>query len=123
MPFSTGISALVRLAACLELELPSLETLAIGQPGNSLAGNYYELQIAGRWLCYTVDIVGGQVLVSASLADSVDEPEVLLKAHDTESEWLVVFHLISALEKAGVKTLARPIEAITDDLEYSWIIC
>jgi hypothetical protein len=114
---------MIRLAAALELEPDvTLETLAIGAPANSLAGNSYELQTAGRFLLYVVNIAGGQVLVSASLVDSIDEPEVLLRDEDNEAGWRVAFHLIAALEKAGVKSLARPIEAYTDSPETSWVI-
>jgi hypothetical protein len=124
MPFGSSLSALIRLAASLELEPEvALETLAIGQPRDSLAGSFYELETAGRWLCYTVNIAGEQVLVSASLLDGIDAPEMLLRTTDRGAEWLVVFHLICALEKAGVKSLARPIEAIIDgDPEHSWVI-
>jgi hypothetical protein len=123
MPMSSGLSALIRLGAALELEPDvSLETLAIGQLGNSLTGSY-ELETAGRWLCYTVTIAGSEhVLVSASPVDSVNPPEVLLKVRDTEPEWETVFHLVRTLEKAGVKSLERPIEAIGDSPETSWII-
>ena len=94
MPMGSGLSAMVRCAASLELDLPSLETLSIGAPQNSLAGNFYELEIAGRWLCYTVSIVGSEhVLVSASLVDCVNPPELLLKARVTEPEWERFFTL------------------------------
>ena len=117
------MSALIRCGAALELEAGvSLETLSNGAPPNALAENY-ELETAGRHLCYTVALRGVQVLVSASLLDGIDPPEMLLRAKDTEPEWQVVLHFISALEKAGVKSLARPIEAITDDdPEHSWVV-
>ena len=114
---------MIRCGAALELEPDvALETLAIGQAPNSLAGSY-ELETAGKHLCYTVAIRGEQVLVSAALMDAAGEPEVLLRTRDAEAQWLVVFRVICALEKSGVQSLARPIEAISPDgPESSWVI-
>ena len=99
MPFGSGLSALVRLGAGLELEDGvSLETTSIGCVPNSLAGNY-ELETCGRHLCYTITICGTQVRVNASLMDGIAAPEFLLGTLDCEDGWRLVFNFISSLER------------------------
>ena len=86
MPFSTGLSAMIRCAAALELGPDTLlETIAIGTPPNSFAANYYEWEGAGAFLLYTISIVGTEVLLSVSLLDSISEPQVLLRIPDVEA--------------------------------------
>ncbi|MGA7880872.1 MAG: hypothetical protein WBL40_17015 [Terrimicrobiaceae bacterium] len=121
----SGISAMLRLGAGLELEADvSLETLSIGQVGNSLAGAF-ELQTAGTFLCYVVAIRGAEVHVGASLMDSISEPEHLLRTADNETGWRLVFNFISSLEKYEVQSLERPIlvgDPVYHDPATCWII-
>ena len=78
---------------------------------------------AGTFLSYTIAIRGTEVHVSAALIDSIANPEFLLRMPDDELGWRIAFHLICALEKTQVKSLARPIEArIAGDPEHSFVI-
>jgi hypothetical protein len=117
---------MIRCGAALELEPDvSLETLSIGQPGNSLAEGY-EMETAGTFLLYTVALRGAEVHVSASLLDSTAAPEHLLRAEDNETGWRTAFHLICSMEKYRVQSLARPIvvgnPALGDPPEECWIV-
>ena len=124
MPFTSGLSAMVRLGAAFELDAENrgacMETLLIGARENSF-GNY-ELEIAGQWLCYDVRIVGGEVRTGASLVDSTGQPQTLLRAPDVESGWELIFRFISSLEKHEVKSLARPIVVGMPGEPDAWVI-
>ena len=126
MGFQSGLSALIRLGASLELDSENtggcMTTISIGCPGNSLAGNTCELEIAGKFLLYRVVIAGEAVVVSVALLDGVAEPEVLLKAKDTESAWETAFRFISALEKYEVRSLERPIMVGPVGEPDAWIV-
>ena len=121
----SGLSAMIRFAAAVELEDGvALETLSIGSPKNSLT-SYYEWEGAGRFLMYTVAIVGTEILVSASLLDSTDAPELLLRAKDNESGWKLSFQFVCSLERYEVQSLTRPIQVgdpIIHDPTTCWIV-
>jgi hypothetical protein len=125
MGFQSGLSALIRLGASLELDSENqggcMTALSIGAAHNSLAGNC-ELEIAGKFLVYVVSIRGEQVLVSAALLDGTEEPELLLRAKDAESAWETVFKFVSALEKYAVKDLTRPIVVGPVGEPDAWIV-
>ena len=124
MPMGSGLSALIRTGAALELEADvALETLAIGSPKNSFSEGY-EMETAGTFLLYTIALRGAQVHVSASLLDSIDGPEHLLRAADDETGWRTVFALICSMEKYRCQSLERPIEinGLAPDGSDSWII-
>ena len=108
---TSGLSAMIRCAAALELDAENVgrcvETLSIGSAED---GSGYALQIAGRHLCYMVTLCGDQVRVSAGLLDSTAAPEFLLTVKDCEAEWETVFHFVSSLEKYEVQSLERPIQ-------------
>lgn len=109
MLFGSGISALIRAGAALELEPGvALEALSIGAPHNSFAEGY-ELESAGTFLCYTIALRGAEVHVSAALMDSTAAPDHLLKTPDSEDGWRVVFAFISSMERYQVQSLERPI--------------
>ena len=67
MPMGSGLSAMIRLGAALELDAENrgacMETLSIGGHPEG-----YALEIAGQWLCYAVAIRGEQVFIGANLA-------------------------------------------------------
>ena len=120
----SGLSAMIRLAAALELEDGVLlETISIGSPKNSLSA-YCEWEGAGTFLMYTISIVGSKMLVSVSLLDSISEPQVLLRIPDVEASWVTAFNLICSLEKYRVQDLTRPItiNGLASDGSDSWII-
>jgi hypothetical protein len=120
---TSGLSAMIRLAAALELDAENtgrcMETLSIGQT-EGFSG--YVLEIAGAHLCYSIAIGGGQVFVGASLVDSISQPETLLQAPDSEQGWELVFRFISSLEKHEVKSLQRPIVFGTPGEPDAWVI-
>ena len=110
MAMTSGLSAMIRCAAALELDRENagatMETLSIGHA----EGSYdYVLEIAGAHLCYSVSMYGEEVRTGASLVDSISQPQTLLRTPDAESGWELVFRFISALEKYGVRSLVRPI--------------
>jgi hypothetical protein len=122
MPMGSGISAMLRLGAGLELEQDvALETISIGPVGNSLAGAY-QLETCGAFLLYRVTIAGAEVHVSASLADSIAEPAHLLRTQDCEEGWRLCFAFISSLERHGVRSLVRPIVFGTPGEPDAWVI-
>jgi hypothetical protein len=69
------------------------------------------LEISGPNLHYTVLLKGGDISVSATPMDSGDPPDRLLTIADTEGGWRTVYGLIRALERAGIRSLNRPIQA------------
>lgn len=105
----TGISAMVKVAARLEVTV-GLETLDFGRGGLEPPDSC-TLEISGPNLHYTVLLKGGTVSVSATPMDCGDLPDRLLTVADTAAGWHTVYGLIRALERAGVKSLQRPIEA------------
>ena len=117
---TNGLSALVRLGASIELD-SDLQTISIGCQENSFTGNY-ELQTAGKFLLYVVSIQGTAVLVAASLLDSTDPPQVLLKTQDVEAGWELIFRFVSALEKYEVRSLQRPILVGEPGQPDAWVI-
>jgi hypothetical protein len=123
MPFTAGLSALIRLGAALELDAEnegrSMEAISIGSENSQ---GTYALEIAGRHLCYTVTLCGEQARVFAVLLDSPTEPDLLLKVKDTETEWNTVFRFISSLEKYEVKSLERPIMSGPVGEPDAWIV-
>lgn len=125
MPMSSGLSGLIRLAAALELDPEAaLETIFIGAPRNSPAGNF-EWQGCGNFLLYSVELAQGEIRVSAALLDVIAEPQFLLKAPDTEEGWRLVFHFICSLERYRVATLVKPIrvgDPLFNDPSTCWII-
>ena len=122
MPMSSGISGLIRLGAALELEAEvNLETLSIEALGNC----DYALETAGTFLLYRIALTGGEINVSASLIDSIDEPEHLLRVEDDETGWRTIFGLIASLERYRVPSLERPIRSgnpLYHDPATCWII-
>jgi hypothetical protein len=125
MPFSTGLSGLIRLAANAELESGvSLETIFIGAPPNSISENY-EWQACGSFLLYGVALAGAEIRVSAALLDSIGEPQFLLKMPDCEDGWRVAFAFISSLERYQVQDLTKPIQVgdpTIHDPHTCWIV-
>ena len=126
MVFGSGLSALIKLGAGLELEAGvSLETLAIGRPHNSFAEGY-ELETCGQFLLYRITIAGAaEVHVAASLADSISDPEHLLRTQDNEAGWGLVFAFVSSLERYGVCSLERPIvvgNPVIHPPETCWVV-
>jgi hypothetical protein len=123
MGLTSGLSAMIRLAAALELDRENagvtMETLSIGHPEDSYD---YALEIAGQWLCYSVAIHGSEVRTGASLVDSISQPQTLLRTPDAESGWELVFRFISALEKYGVRSLVRPILVGEPGQPDAWVI-
>jgi hypothetical protein len=116
MAFQSGLSALVRLAASLELDAENtgrcMVTLSIGGGVGSAddsPGDYVWVAAAAH-LCCSVAIHGGEVRTAASLVDSISQPQTLLRAPDTEQGWELVFRFISSLEKYEVQSLERPIQ-------------
>ena len=105
----TGISAMVKVAARLEVTV-GLGTLDFGRGGLEPPDSC-TLEISGPNLHYTVLLKGGTVSVSATPMDCGDLPDRLLTVADTAAGWHTVYGLIRALERAGVKSLQRPIEA------------
>jgi hypothetical protein len=124
MAFGSGLSALIKLGAGLELEAGvSLETLAIGRPHNSFAEGY-ELETCGQLLLYRIT-TGAEVNVSASLADSISDPEHLLRTQDNEEGWRLCFNFISSLERYQVQSLERPITVgnpLIHPPETCWVV-
>ena len=92
MPMSSGLGALIRLGASVELD-SDLLTIFIGCPETAGAayrtnfvacsenrlGADYELETTGNHLLYRVAIVGAEVHVCASLLDSIGVLELLLQ--------------------------------------------
>jgi hypothetical protein len=131
MEFQSGLSALVRLAAALELDRENagavLVTLSIGGGVSSAddSPGDYAWEAAGAHLCYVVSIHGGEVRTAASLVDSVSQAQPLLRAPDTEQGWELTFRFISSLEKYQVHDLTKPIvvgNPAYDDPTTCWII-
>ena len=138
MPMSSGLGALIRLGASVELD-SDLLTIFIGCPETAGAayrtnfvacsenrlGADYELETTGNHLLYRVAIVGAEVHVCASLLDSIGVLELLLRTPDSEDGWRVAFAFISSLEKYQVQSLERPI-AVGDpaihDPSTCWIV-
>jgi hypothetical protein len=120
MPMGSGLGALIRLGASVELD-SDLQTIFIGCPTTAAytttfvgcpeghLGADYELETTGNHLLYRVAIVGAEVHVCASLLDSIGVPELLLKTPDSEDGWRLCSRFISALEKYEVRSLERPI--------------
>ena len=116
---------MLRAGAGLELEPDvNLETISIGAPPNSLAGNY-ELETCGRFLLYRIALAGAEVHVAAAPADSISPPEHLLRCPDSEEGWRLVFAFVSSLERYRVQNLERPIKVgdpVVHDPATCWII-
>ena len=118
----SGISALIHTAARLELDF-GLETLAITCPEN--APGDCTLEIAGRFLLYSIGIYNEGIHVAASLLDATASPEHLLHCPDNEQGWELGTRFITSLEKYEVRSLVRPIlvgDPYYHDPATCWII-
>jgi hypothetical protein len=100
---------MVKVAARLGVTV-GLETLDFGRGGLGPSDSCV-LEISGPKLHYTVLHAGGSISASAQPMDAGDPPDRLLKIADTADGWRTVYGLIRALERAGIKSLERPIEA------------
>ena len=115
-----GISGMVRSAAWLEIEF-DLMTIFIGRRGLDRRDSC-TLEICGAHLLYVVELDGGWIWVRASLMDSGNEPELLLREGDTAAGWAVVTRLIASMEHNAVRSLSRPIEVGYGEGPENWII-
>ena len=115
----SGLSAMIRTGASLENEFDSIQVIEIGR-GATAPEQDYVMQICGRFLFYTVALYGPQIHLSATLMDAAPAPDLLLRDRDTGSGWRTVRGVIAALERHGIKSLQRPIEAGTG--EFGWVI-
>jgi hypothetical protein len=104
----SGIGAMVHVACWLTDRL-DIEVLSIGRSAHGVEDCV--LEVVGTWLAYRIALRGGWVWLSASLADSGDEPEALANFADGKQEWRQVCSLIRALERHKIRSLQRPIEA------------
>ena len=136
MSMSSGLGALIRLGASVELD-SNLQTIFIGAPEPGVytttfvgcpercLGADYELETAGHFLLYRIAIVSQGVHVSASPLDSINVPELLLKTEDNENGWRLALAFISSLEKFAVCSLERPIlvgDPLLNDPAECWIV-
>ena len=118
---------MIRLGAALELEWENagacMETLSIGAGPE---GSGYAMEIAGAWLsAIRSPFIARRFVLSASLLDSVGQPELLLKTEDNEAGWELCFRFICSLEKYRVQSLARPIAVgnpVWDPPAECWVI-
>ena len=116
----SGISAMINVGATLELEFENLIVVSIGRPAVGDEDDC-EMQIYGAQLAYRITLRAGGVTLGAALMDSAEGAwDLLLRAADNPAGWQTVRGLIAALERHGVKSLERPIEAGTG--EFGWVI-
>ena len=113
----SGLSAMIQTGAWLGNEF-DMEAIACGRGATS--DEDCVLQICGRFLFFTITLRAGGVTVAAQPMDSGAAPDLLLRAADNPAGWQTVRGLIAALERHGVKSLERPIEAGTG--EFGWVI-
>jgi hypothetical protein len=104
----TGISAMMRAALWLEIQL-DIDILNIWR--GSFERSECTLEACGRFLAYFVVLDGGFVFLWASLMDKGNPPERLFSIGDTKQGWQTICKVIQALERNKVKSLERPIEA------------
>lgn len=104
-----GVAGMVRCALWLEVQV-GLSIEGIGR-GALDRQDSCRLEACGKYLAYDIFLDGGFLFLSASLMDEANPPEALLSVGDTKDGWQLICRIVRALERNGVRSLQRPIEA------------
>ena len=112
----SGLSALIYCGAWLANEF-DLEVLTCGRAANDADS---VLELCDRFLFFTISLNVTGVTLAAQPMDTGDGPDLLLRTSDNENGWQTTRGVIAALERHGIKSLERPIEAGTG--EFGWVI-
>jgi hypothetical protein len=116
---STGIRAMIDIAVWLEDQF-GMETIALGRSATDSADS--ALEIGGAWLLFRIALHGDEIRTAAAPMDTAAAPETLLRSPDDQNGWQVMRRLIGALERNGIKSLARPIAVGEPGDPDCWVI-